>query len=132
APPHEARGRPLPAPAPHTQPPRLYRDALRHLAASRKARFVDLFEDTLHPEGSSERLGGGAVLERVTLTDDGIHLNQRGYWTLGRAVGRQLGTVPRGLATITNVSRMHPGLRFDFRDANLPYPPDPRGKNYPP
>jgi lysophospholipase L1-like esterase len=67
---HEDLGRPTPDPAAHNANLKLYRDAIRDLAAKQKAQFVDLFSVTekLATQGSPRML-----------TDNGIHPSAEGY-----------------------------------------------------
>jgi len=74
---HEDLGRPLPDPAGHNRDLRLYVDAIAKVAAKRSLDYVNLFDLA----GSAEQ----------PLTQNGIHLNDRGYraatWTVERALG---------------------------------------------
>jgi lysophospholipase L1-like esterase len=74
---HEDLGRPLPDPAEHNRSLRLYVDAIAKVAGRRSLDFVNLFD----LEGSKEQ----------PLTQNGIHLNDRGYraatWAIERALG---------------------------------------------
>ncbi|MBI3858483.1 MAG: SGNH/GDSL hydrolase family protein [Planctomycetes bacterium] len=74
---HEDLGRPLPDPADHNRDLRLYADAMAKVAARRSTDFVNLFDLA----GSKEQ----------PLTQNGIHLNDRGYraaaWTIERSLG---------------------------------------------
>lgn len=74
---HEDLGRPLPDPSEHNQNLRLYVDAIAKVAARRNYDFVNLFDLT----GSKDQ----------PLTQNGIHLNDRGYkaatWTIERSLG---------------------------------------------
>lgn len=79
---HENLGPPLPDPAEHNRKLRLYRDALRQAAAGRRLGFIDLFEK-LDPE---QRLG--------PLTDNGIHLTDRGYRRAAEVILEALGVEP--------------------------------------
>jgi lysophospholipase L1-like esterase len=74
---HEDLGRPLPDPAEHNRNLRLYVDAIARIAARRSYDFVNLFDLA----GSKDQ----------PLTENGIHLNDRGYraatWAIERALG---------------------------------------------
>jgi lysophospholipase L1-like esterase len=74
---HEDLGRPLPDPADHNRALRLYVDAIAKVAAKRGLDYVNLFDLAGSPE--------------QPLTQNGIHLNDRGYraasWTVERALG---------------------------------------------
>jgi lysophospholipase L1-like esterase len=76
---HEDLGRPLPDPASHNVILARYRDALRAIAQRRGAGFVDLLTATSDPARGQP------------LTDDGIHLNERGYALAALAIARGLG-----------------------------------------
>ncbi len=97
---HEDLDRPLPDPAEHNQALRLYVDAIAKVAARRSYDFVNLFDLT----GSKEQ----------PLTQNGIHLNDRGYkaatWTIERSLGLPLAAGE--LAPATN-----------FKEATLPIGP---------
>ena len=79
---HENLGPPLPDPAEHNKWLRAYADAMKDVAKGRGHRFVDLF-DLTQPRTDSP-----------PLTDNGIHLNGRGYWSAARAIETQLGLRP--------------------------------------
>ena len=79
---HEKLASPLPDPAEHNKWVRAYADAMKDVAKGRGHRFVDLYD--LTKPGAE----GGA------LTDNGIHLNTRGYWQAARAIEAQLGLQP--------------------------------------
>ncbi|HZE98285.1 MAG TPA: SGNH/GDSL hydrolase family protein, partial [Planctomycetota bacterium] len=74
---HEDLGRPLPDPAEHNRHLALYVDAIAKTAVRRNCDFVNLFD-----------LAGS---KGQPLTQNGIHLNDRGYraatWTIERALG---------------------------------------------
>lgn len=98
---HEDLGRPLPDPAEHNRNLRLYVDALSKVAARRGYDFVNLFDLA----GSKEQ----------PLTQNGIHLNDRGYraatWTIERALG---------LAPLAWELEKPAGAPFPVTDATLP------------
>jgi lysophospholipase L1-like esterase len=77
---HEDLGRPLPDPADHNRDLRLYVDALSKVAARRSLDFVNLFDLTGSPD--------------QPMTQNGIHLNDRGYRAATWAVERSLGLAP--------------------------------------
>jgi lysophospholipase L1-like esterase len=83
---HEDLGRPLPDPRDHNASIKQYRDAVGEIARVRGAWFVDLFGPTLRPSATPDRSD--------SLTDDGIHLNDRGYHRTAREIARVLGGVP--------------------------------------
>jgi hypothetical protein len=70
---HEDLGRPLPDPADHNRDLRLYVDAIAKVAARRSYDFISLFDLV----GSKEQ----------PLTQNGIHLNDRGYRAPGAGPG---------------------------------------------
>lgn len=74
---HEDLGPPLPDPAAINRSLKVYRDALRRLAAERGIPFVDLF--TLRSPRSGEHL-----------TSNGMHLTDAGYALASRAIEQQL------------------------------------------
>jgi hypothetical protein len=61
---------------------REYADVMKDVAKGRAHRFVDLY-DLTKPRTNSP-----------PLTDNGIHLNGRGYWAAARAIETQLGLPP--------------------------------------
>jgi len=79
---HENLGPPLPDPAESNRNLRLYVDAMKKTAEARRLGFVDLFE----------RLGAGS--QEAPLTDNGIHLNARGYRRAARTILEALGIRP--------------------------------------
>jgi len=97
---HEDLGRPLPDPSEHNANLRLYVDAIAKVAGRRSYDFVNLFDLT----GSKDQ----------PLTQNGIHLNDRGYraatWAIERSLG--LASAARDLA---------PGAAV--REATLPIGP---------
>jgi lysophospholipase L1-like esterase len=76
---HEDLGRPLPDPSVHNRALRLYIEAMAKAAAKRGHDFIDLYE----------LLGTGTPDE--PLTDNGIHLNARGYRKAAVAIEKALG-----------------------------------------
>lgn len=97
---HENHGPPMPDPAEHNRMLRLYSDAMKDIAAKRGHRFVDLYE----------LLGDGDA--KSPLTENGIHLNQYGYWRAARAIAQGLGlkepTQANGRVTPTCPSPLDP------------------------
>jgi lysophospholipase L1-like esterase len=98
---HEDLGRPLPDPAEHNRNLRIYVDAIAKVAARRSYDFVNLFELA----GSKEQ----------PLTQNGIHLNDRGYRAATWAIERAL-----GLAPLKGDTELKAGERFVGTDATLP------------
>jgi len=77
---HEDLGRPLPDPTEHNRNLRLYVDAIAKVAGRRHYDFVNLFD-----------LAGS---QGQPLTQNGIHLNDRGYRAATWAIERALGLPP--------------------------------------
>ena len=75
---HENHGPPMPDPAEHNRHLRMYADEMKDVAAKGGHRFIDLYE--LLGEGTPE----------ARLTENGIHLNQYGYWRAARAIAKGL------------------------------------------
>jgi hypothetical protein len=116
---HEDLGRPLPDPAEHNRDLRLYVEAIAKVAGRRSYDFVNLFELA----GSKEQ----------PLTQNGIHLNDRGYRAATWAIERSLGLSPllwevtlegksKALSVGTALSNAA-GARFTAADATLPVGP---------
>jgi lysophospholipase L1-like esterase len=76
---HENLGAPLPDPAEHNKNLSIYADAIKKLAESRNAPFVDLIE----------LLGEGDA--KAPFTDNGVHLTPHGYWRTALAIEKGLG-----------------------------------------
>jgi lysophospholipase L1-like esterase len=110
---HENLGPPLPDPAKHNRDLRKYADAMAEIAAKRKHRFIDLFE-LLKPENGSP------------LTDNGIHLTQKGYAPAAAVIGRELG-ISADLSSPTaekvRALAIQKNIQFfnQYRPANEPY-----------
>jgi len=118
---HEDLGRPLPDPADHNRDLRLYVDALSKVAARRSFDFANLFD-----------LAGSPG---QPMTQNGIHLNDRGYRAATWAVERSLGLAPpawdvrildaagkalgRG-TTLTDLKTAADRLSFTATDSTLP------------
>jgi len=98
---HEDLGRPLPDPAEHNRNLQLYVQAIAKVAARRSYDFVNLFELA----GSKEQ----------PLTQNGIHLNERGYRAATWAVERSL-----GLAPLSWSAELKAGERFVATEPTLP------------
>jgi lysophospholipase L1-like esterase len=76
---HEDLGRPLPDPSAHNRDLRRYIEAMAKVAAKRGHDFIDLYE----------LVGAGTPEE--PLTENGIHLNARGYRKAALAIEKALG-----------------------------------------
>jgi lysophospholipase L1-like esterase len=135
---HEDLGRPLPDPAEHNRSLRLYRDAIAKAAETRGHKFIDNF-GAVRQEDAPAR----DPAPRRHFTDDGIHLNEVGYWIhawasvfdlyevpdLGLPFGSaalihhngQVGSSIR--AKIAGVEPSTNGLRFVMTCETLPLPP---------
>ncbi|MFO0899132.1 MAG: SGNH/GDSL hydrolase family protein [Pirellulales bacterium] len=102
--PVEKLGPPLPDPAADNARRQKYAAVIREIAAERGARFVDLFAllgPAMSASGGAAARGNAASLtpalshgERETLTDNGIHLNARGYRVAAQALAKGLGWTP--------------------------------------
>lgn len=117
---HEDLGRPLPDPTDHNRDLRLYVDAIAKVARRRGADFVNLFD-----------LAGSAG---QPLTQNGIHLNDRGYRAAAWAIERTLGLAPlewdvaidaKGKAlgqgtSLSDLKSSGAGAAFTALDAALP------------
>ena len=118
---HEDLGRPLPDPTGHNRDLRLYVDALAKVAARRSLDFVNLFDLAGSPD--------------QPMTQNGIHLNDRGYRAATWAIERSLGLPPpawevrildvNGKAlgngtTLTDLQAAPDRVRFTATDSNLP------------
>jgi lysophospholipase L1-like esterase len=119
---HEDLGRPLPDPSAHNKDLRLYIDAMAKVAAKRGHAFVDLFE----------LLGPGTKEE--PLTENGIHLNGRGYRKAAAAIEKALGLAPpawhveidslgqsnTGGTALSEIAASTSSIRFTALDGTLP------------
>ena len=85
---HENMGPPLPDPAEHNKNLEAYSAAIKGIAEKRGHRFVDLFT----PSKAGNPWEG--------FTENGLHLDARGYWLAALAVADQLG-FPRDSANVT-------------------------------
>ena len=106
----------------HNSQLRLYSREMRDLARVEGLLFVNLFED----------LPGGAAL-----TDNGIHLNEGGYWQSALAILRGVGLAPRpwrvgmdlskgtveSIGTSVTVTSLQLPLQFQTLDEALPLGP---------
>lgn len=77
---HEDLGRPLPDPTNHNLSLDMYRDAIKSIAHSRKAHFIDLYAATRPP----------LAQKNGPLTDNGIHPTPYGYWSLANLIAADL------------------------------------------
>jgi hypothetical protein len=118
---HEDLGRPLPDPTDHNRDLRLYVDAITKVAGRRGFDYVSLFDLAGSPE--------------QPMTQNGIHLNDRGYRAATWAIERSLGLPPpawevrcidasgkalgRG-TTLSNLKTASDGLSFTALDSTLP------------
>jgi lysophospholipase L1-like esterase len=82
---HENLGPPLPDPALHNQDLKLYRDAIEEIARERGAWFVDLADKLAKAASETGRS------RSIALTEDGIHLSERGYSRLAWVLAREFG-----------------------------------------
>ena len=79
---HEHLPAPFPNPEAHNRQLELYTGAIRQIAAKQGLPFVDLF---------STVVGTAPVTRAGALTDNGVHLNARGYTRLAEVFAGQLG-----------------------------------------
>jgi putative heme-binding domain-containing protein len=82
---HEALPPPLADPAKHNAVLALYTQAIREIAEAGGHQFISLFD--LLPDGLK-------FDPPLPLTDNGIHLNGVGYWTLAETIDQGLGWIP--------------------------------------
>jgi lysophospholipase L1-like esterase len=127
--PHARLRGPLPDPTGHNHDLALYRDLIKRVAAQRKAAFVDLFDrfNTLFATAAD------------SLTDDGIHLTEKGYRQAAYFISHQLSPRTKPLFPVlvlgqdgkvigeigtraTSVEKTGSGLRFEVVDPFLPPP----------
>ena len=80
---HETLPAPLPDPAPHNEQLALYANALRELAEKKSYFYAPLFENFVQRDRATNSTA-------PRLTDNGIHLNEFGYWQLAGAIERSL------------------------------------------
>jgi lysophospholipase L1-like esterase len=94
---HENLGPPLPDPTAHNASLRDYCAAIRRVAESRGYLLVDLFNRPPNTEGARP----------PALTDDGIHLSERGYYAVATTIAAKLGAgapeTENGLISLTGV-----------------------------
>ncbi len=101
--PHAKMPPPLPDPTAHDRDLTLYARAIRSIAEARGAAFVNVY-------GPFAQWYEPMTMERrASLTDDGIHLNGLGYWTLAGFVGAGYVQAPiRGGALGVATIETHP------------------------
>jgi len=113
---HEDLGRPFPDPAEHNRHLQLYCEAIAKVAGRRSYDYVNLFDLA----GSKEQ----------PLTENGIHLNDRGYRAATWTIERSLGLAPlawevslegkgKALSVGTTLTGAE-GARFAAADTTLP------------
>jgi lysophospholipase L1-like esterase len=126
---HARMHRPLPDPTGHNRELALYRDLIKRVAGQRKAAFIDLFD----------RFNMLYATAPDSLTDDGVHLTEKGYREAAFFISNQLS--PRGgpvfpllvlgkdgkiIGEIGTramfVEKTGSGLRFEVVDRFLPPP----------
>lgn len=132
---HENLGGGLPNPADHNQQIKLYSEALKQIAAERKARFIPLFDlwTPMHEQAGPP------------LTDNGIHPTPRGYWRLATFIEQSLGLAPArwrvgitaqgevregstGL-TVAEIQKHRNSVRFEGEDLFMATSPAPAYKS---
>ncbi len=164
---HADMGRPLPDPAKHNKDLERYAKVIENVAKERKGRFVDLFEswseiyNSIPDEFSKKDLDSvrdviklaaenkaeSPKLRDLTkikeqlprlLTENGIHVTDKGAWLFGVTVAIQLSSdVLKGWnvefhhngrlgqtsgTSVTPDPKQPVGVHFEARDANLPVP----------
>ncbi|MGH7128817.1 MAG: hypothetical protein ACREIV_09620, partial [Planctomycetaceae bacterium] len=82
---HENHGPGLPNPKQHNEQLRLYTETLKHLAAERRIRFIDLFSTIV-----SESSGSDHPFQQPEMTNDSAHLNETGYAAAADEIEKQL------------------------------------------
>ena len=129
---HADLGRPLPDPAGHNRELERYRNVIVKVAVERKIAFVDLFEffEKEYARGREYRL---------SLTPNGVHLNDAGYRAAAWRIGQQFGddralagcrvklghdgkVIAQERSRVSQVSTTPRGLRFEMIDDHLPMP----------
>ncbi|MCY2966652.1 MAG: GDSL-type esterase/lipase family protein [Planctomycetota bacterium] len=123
---HEHQPKPLPDPAKHNRDLERYTAAIRTIAKSRGTHFVDLYADLI----STSMVAPGTAL-----TDNGIHLNAKGYlkfasefesrigWSLPQVdlVLTAGGKVTKDVGvTVGNIDANASGLNFTVSNSRLP------------
>lgn len=102
---------------------KIYTDAISSVAARRKKRFVDFYTPLANNTD-------GLFL------DNGIHLNEAGYYILAQALEEQMGWAPRGSTVVIDASQPNAakseqakilaskadGIAFTYREPLLPLP----------
>ncbi len=124
---------PLPDPTAHNADLALYWNALKTEAEKRGAVFVDLF-------GVTSDRQPGEIPHVPTLTNNGIHLSEFGYWFLAESIERALsgardvgGPISFGdpkkvtvqlefAANLTNLETSASGVKFKLLAKSLPEP----------
>jgi lysophospholipase L1-like esterase len=71
----------------------VYGAAIAKAASARGQRYVDVFNPILEQK------------KKVKLSDNGIHLNESGYYYLAAAIEKELGLAPRHVPVTINVTR---------------------------
>ncbi len=137
---HEASASPVKDASKHNKRLRRFRDVIQAIAESKGCRFVDLF-------GAMEALPPPS--ERHSLTDNGIHLNEVGYWWASKVIAKELrwlrqtwqvgilsdGTIREGTFGIKPKELEHSktAVRFTGNVTLLPAPSPPvKEANFPP
>ncbi|WP_097126430.1 GDSL-type esterase/lipase family protein [Spirosoma fluviale] len=103
-----------------------YAAAIARLASQRGKRYLDLFKPVQ------------AIGQQTTITDNGIHLNETGYYYLATALEKSLGLPPRftsvtiaagknaavttGTAKLLNAENSPATLTFSLDETRLPLP----------
>ncbi len=101
----------LPDPARHNQLLEQYSKAIAELATEREARFVHL-QKHFSEDGWDQHQNGPKPLP--TATDNGIHLNEQGWWAFKQYIAADLGWLPPSVPDEENEKRTsakHQALR---------------------
>jgi lysophospholipase L1-like esterase len=131
---HEDLGRPLPDPTVHNQKLGLYREAIARVADTRGYFYVDLASIG---SGIDSTGGNGETKQAQTLTDDGIHLTEHGYWLADAKIASDLlenfgkpwvvrikadGTAEAENVKVSQVQVSPQRTRFEALSTSLPFP----------
>lgn len=71
----------------------LYGSAIARTASDRDKQFIDIFNPLLERS------------KNATLSDNGLHLNENGYYFLASTIEKGLGLAPRNVSVVINVSK---------------------------
>ncbi|WP_165073660.1 SGNH/GDSL hydrolase family protein [Paludisphaera rhizosphaerae] len=117
--PHEAMAPPLPDPTAHNRDLAAYAEAVRSIAVSRDAAFVDLFDIV----GKARARREDQPTQSEPDTDNGIHPTDLGFWRL--ASMPELGVKPGAYLPSKDLKTTEQGVQFTATDSRLPLPASP-------